>query len=91
MFRYQLVCRAAVGQMDRRVPLLRTEAAQGGRAAGKESFADREREINVVNHAVAVAVGRVEELGDAEIDVDGEDRAAHALRQAAEETGATIR
>ena len=39
---------------------LKTKSAQGCRTAGKKSFANRQRQINFVYGAIAVAIARVE-------------------------------
>src|SRR6185436_17544043 len=45
-----------------RTCLFKTKTAQGGGAAGKEAFADWQRQIDFINFAIAVAVAWVEKI-----------------------------
>ena len=56
-----LIAEGALGD-DRlsRSGFLETKPAQSGRTSGEESLTDRERQINLVDLAVAIAIARVE-------------------------------
>src|SRR5438270_9311115 len=69
----------AEGRDDARARLLEVEAAQRGRAAREEALADRQAAVGVVNHAVAVAVGGVEDVRHAELHARREHGVAEAV------------
>src|SRR5919205_495452 len=71
----------AEGRDDARPRLLEAEAAQGGRAAREEALADGEAAVGVVDEAVPVAVARVEEGRDAELQARREHRVPQAVQR----------
>src|ERR1700753_450293 len=57
---------------DARPRLLEAEASKRGRAAGEESLADGQAKVWVVNHAVAVAIRRRDDVRHAQLHARGE-------------------
>src|SRR6266852_2446664 len=55
-----------------RAGLLKAKSAQCRRTPGKQSFTNRQRQINFIYLTIAVALARVEQIGEAECCVAGE-------------------